>query len=183
MVSLQASHFLHSSIAHFSERLQQLASGDSLGSSGFSTFQKQNKTDSEQTLCEQRMLQALKNRDKKVKAHELAHTSVGGQYAQAAHFSYEKGSDGVMYAVAGEVSIDTSKVANDPEATLRKAKIIQRAALAPTDPSAQDRQVATAAIAMGQQAQLEIAQAKGAKQYQDNSSKSSENIKSINIFA
>lgn len=62
-----------------------------------------------------------------------------------------------MYAVAGEVGIDTSAIPGDPQATLRKAQTILRAALAPADPSPQDRQVAAQANAMAQQARLEMA--------------------------
>lgn len=193
MVSLQSSHFLQTSLANFSGRLQQRVSSDSLGSSESSAFKKQNNNNYDQTLSEQRALQSLKNRDKEVKAHEMAHTSVGGQYTRGANFTYEKGSDGVLYAVAGEVSIDTSKVPNDPEATLRKARIIQRAALAPADPSAQDRQVATAAIAMAQQAQIEIAQtnkaqsdnsqSNNAQRYLENSNQPSVSSDIVNTFA
>lgn len=122
-----------------------------------STQQPSEQKDSEtQPLSEQRELRQLKNIDRQVKAHELAHSSVGGKYASGASFTYQKGSDGVLYAVAGEVSIDTSEIANDPQATLQKAQIIQRAALAPADPSGQDRLVASAAGALAQKARSEI---------------------------
>jgi hypothetical protein len=50
-----------------------------------------------------------------------------------------------MYAVGGEVSIDTSPVKGDPQATIAKMEAIKRAALAPADPSGQDRSVASEA--------------------------------------
>ena len=59
--------------------------------------------------------------------------------------------------MAGEVKIDTSEIPGDPQATLLKAQIIRRAALAPATPSAQDRQVAAQATAMAQQARIELA--------------------------
>ncbi len=109
-------------------------------------------------LVEQRELQKLRNLDRQVRAHELAHVAVGGRYvSKGASFRYETGSDGRRYAVAGEVSIDTSEVAGNPQATLTKAQVILRAALAPANPSAQDRQVAAQAIAMIQQARIELA--------------------------
>ncbi|WP_303620985.1 putative metalloprotease CJM1_0395 family protein, partial [Methylogaea oryzae] len=74
-----------------------------------------------------------------------------------ASFSYERGPDGQQYAVGGEVSIDTSPVPNDPEATARKAEQIRRAALAPANPSGQDISVAAAASQMQAQAQAEAA--------------------------
>ena len=109
-------------------------------------------------IAERRQLQELRNRDREVRAHELAHVSVGGRYVtKGANFRYETGPDGRRYAVAGEVSIDTSEVPGDPQATLNKAQVVRRAALAPANPSAQDRQVAAQAIAMIQQARIELA--------------------------
>ena len=108
---------------------------------------------------ESRELQQLKAIDRRVRAHEQAHLAVGGQYtAGGADFEYRKGPDGQSYAVGGEVSIDTSKVAGDPEATIRKMQIVQQAALAPADPSAQDRRVAAQASRAIAEARLEIAQ-------------------------
>jgi hypothetical protein len=63
-----------------------------------------------------------------------------------------------MYAVGGEVPIDLSPVADNPQATLQKAAAIQRAALAPAEPSGPDRQVAAQAAALAAQARQEIAQ-------------------------
>jgi len=62
----------------------------------------------------------------------------------------------VQYAVGGEVSIDTSKVSGDPVATLQKAQQIQAAALAPVQPSSQDRNVAARAAQMAVEARAEI---------------------------
>lgn len=101
--------------------------------------------------------QRLAQRDREVRTHELAHLSVGGPYVGRARFTYERGSNGVMYAVGGEVSVNTSPVSNDPEATLAKAEIIRAAALAPAQPSTQDIQVAARAARMANQARLELA--------------------------
>jgi len=98
----------------------------------------------------------LKARDAEVVAHERAHAVVGGQHAGSPTYSYETGPDGVKYAVSGEVSIDTSEVAGDPQATLQKAQQIKAAALAPAEPSAQDRKVATQADQMASQARNDI---------------------------
>ena len=109
-------------------------------------------------LSRQRELQQLKNRDMEVRAHELAHVSVGARYiTSGAQFQYQKGPDGRMYAVGGEVSIDTSPIPGDPGATIRKAQVIARAAMAPATPSAQDRMVATRAAALIQQSRAELA--------------------------
>jgi hypothetical protein len=91
-----------------------------------------------------------------VRAHERAHlAAAGGHAVSGANFSYQTGPDGKRYAVGGEVSIDISSE-NNPEATLRKALIIQRAALAPAEPSVQDRRIAMQAEAMAIDAREEI---------------------------
>jgi hypothetical protein len=90
----------------------------------------------------------LKVRDREVRAHEMAHMAAAGGYARSgASFSYQTGPDGHRYAVGGEVSIDMS-AESTPEATIIKAQIIRRAALAPAEPSGQDRAVANAATRM-----------------------------------
>ena len=61
-----------------------------------------------------------------------------------------------MYAVGGEVKIDSSKE-QDPAATIRKMAQVRQAALAPTTPSATDRQVAAQATQIENQARTELA--------------------------
>jgi hypothetical protein len=113
------------------------------------------------TRAEQMELRELKERDQEVKAHERAHIAAGGSYVQGgARFAYRLGPDGNRYAVGGEVSIDTASVPQDPEATLRKAEAIRKAALAPAQPSAQDRAVAAEAARMAAEAQQDILEAK-----------------------
>jgi len=60
-----------------------------------------------------------------------------------------------MYAVGGEVSIDTTPVKGDPQATVAKMETIKAAALAPADPSGQDRAVAAEASQEESQARQE----------------------------
>ena len=102
-------------------------------------------------------LAELKARDREVRAHEAAHQAVGGQYAGAMSFTYQRGPDGAQYAVGGEVPIDVSPVAGDPQATIEKMRIVRAAAMAPAQPSAQDRAVAAQAMQTMLQAQSEIA--------------------------
>lgn len=100
--------------------------------------------------AEAKQLAELKARDRDVKAHEAAHKAAGGQYAGSASFTYQSGPDGGQYAIGGEVPIDAGVIAGDPDATIRKMEQVRAAALAPAEPSAQDRSVAamaTAAIA------------------------------------
>ena len=102
-------------------------------------------------------LQELKNRDRAVRAHEAAHLgSAGGLANGGASYTYTRGSDGQLYATGGEVSIDLSP-GRTPEETASRARQIERAALAPADPSAQDYRVAARARAMAAEAELEIA--------------------------
>ncbi len=108
---------------------------------------------------DQQKLEYLKSRDREVKTHEQAHLSAAGGLAMGgASFTYEKGPDGTSYAIGGEVGIDTSAVAGDPIATLKKAETIRRAALAPANPSAQDKAVASQASAMANKARAELFQ-------------------------
>jgi len=107
---------------------------------------------------ENQELQYLRARDQEVRAHERAHIAAGGRHVRGgAQFDYQRGPDGRMYAIGGEVSIDTAPVPNDPQATLEKAQVIQRAALAPAEPSSQDISVAGQARQMAVQARVEIA--------------------------
>ncbi|TYC57950.1 hypothetical protein FMN52_15530 [Marinobacter sp. BW6] len=114
---------------------------------------------SPQGLTEQELKQLteLKARDREVRAHEAAHQAVGGQYAGAMSFTYQRGPDGAQYAVGGEVSIDLSPVQGDPQATIEKMRIVRSAAMAPAEPSGQDRAVAAQAMQIMLQAQSELA--------------------------
>lgn len=107
---------------------------------------------------EEAKLQELKQRDQEVRTHEQAHMAMGGQHAGGVSYEFQTGPDGVRYAVGGEVPIDMSEVADDPQATLEKMMLIQRAALAPAEPSAQDRQIAAQAGQIAAQAMTELAE-------------------------
>lgn len=117
-----------------------------------------NKVEVLENQRDQATIEALKSRDREVRAHEAAHAAVGGQFAGAPTYTFQRGPNGVSYAVGGEVSISTSEIAGDPEATLQKALQVQRAALAPAEPSAQDRKVAGQAAQMAVQARIDIAE-------------------------
>jgi len=106
---------------------------------------------------QERQVQQLVLRDAEVKAHERAHKAVGGQYAGSISYQYQVGPDGKRYAIGGEVSIDTSKVSGDPQATIDKMNVVKAAALAPADPSPQDRRVAASAAQAISAARVELA--------------------------
>lgn len=105
-----------------------------------------------------RTIETLQSRDREVRAHEAAHlAAAAGLALSGASFSYTRGPDGRSYATGGEVSIDVSSVPDDPAATIAKARQIHRAALAPAQPSGQDRAVAAQAVQMEVEAQQELA--------------------------
>ncbi len=107
---------------------------------------------------DQAMLTELRARDREVRAHEAAHVSAGGSLVRSGpSYTLQKGPDGRSYAIGGEVQLDVSAVDGDPEATLVKAGIIRSAALAPADPSAQDRRVASNANQLASRARVDIA--------------------------
>lgn len=109
----------------------------------------------------QREIRELAMRDREVRAHEQAHKAVGGQYAGAPSYEYQRGPDGRMYAVAGSVPIDISPIPGDPAATLQKMQQVQRAALAPMQPSAADRSIAAEASRLIVEARAELVQLQG----------------------
>lgn len=109
------------------------------------------------TSQEYRELQALKARDREVRQHEQAHVAAGGRYIRGgATYSYERGPDGRQYAIGGEVDIDTAPIANDPAATIHKMQVVRRAALAPAEPSSQDRAVAADASRKEAEARVDL---------------------------
>ena len=107
---------------------------------------------------QQQQVDSLKARDSEVKAHEHAHATVGGQYAQSPSFKYEKGADGQRYATDGEVQIDVSAVGGDPLATINKMKQVYAAAMAPVDPSSADIRVAAEALQKMNEAKVKLAE-------------------------
>ena len=114
-------------------------------------------------LAEEKQIQALQSRDQEVRAHELAHANVGGATTGSPSYTFQVGPDGRRYAVGGEVSVDLTPVSGDPQATIAKMQKVQAAALAPVEPSGQDRQVAATAARIILQAQSELADAEPAE--------------------
>ncbi|MCE5243300.1 MAG: putative metalloprotease CJM1_0395 family protein [Syntrophobacteraceae bacterium] len=109
------------------------------------------------TAEEQDRVRELKRRDAEVRAHEQSHLAAGSQYTRSgASYEFTAGPDGVQYAVGGEVSIDTSPIADDPSATVRKMAVVKRAALAPARPSGQDYSIAAKAEASAAEARQEM---------------------------
>ncbi|MDO9225215.1 MAG: putative metalloprotease CJM1_0395 family protein [Pseudomonadota bacterium] len=112
---------------------------------------------------QQQEVNRLKAIDRKVRAHEQAHMAAGSGVTGGASFQFTRGPDGRQYAVGGEVTINVSS-GQTPESTIERARIIQTAALAPADPSSQDRAVAAAAAMMESQARAELSRMKKEEQ-------------------
>jgi hypothetical protein len=104
-------------------------------------------------------IEQLKDRDLEVRAHELAHLAAAGSLANGGpKYDYQTGPDGKRYAVGGSVSIDNAPVSGDPQATIQKMTRVKAAALAPAEPSNQDRKVAADADRKKATAQQELTQ-------------------------
>lgn len=95
--------------------------------------------------------------DGEVRAHEAAHLAAAGTAAGGgASFDYVIGPDGERYAVGGSVRVVAQPVYGDPEATIRKAQALIRAAYAVSLPSAADMRVAAEAYQMEMDAKREL---------------------------
>lgn len=112
---------------------------------------------------EKQQVEYLKKRDQEVRAHEMAHVSVGGSLVKrGAMYEYESGPDGKRYAVGGDVILDVSE-GRTPEETIRKAERVRAAAMAPADPSPQDYKVASQADKMAAEARMELREQQAAE--------------------
>lgn len=152
-------------------------SSDAQGGNG-----KNSKQAAELTEEEQQQVRELAATDREVRAHEAAHQAVGGSLAGAASFRFAIGPDGEHYAVGGEVPITLTALADDPQATLRNAEQVRAAALAPAQPSGQDRMVAAEASQLIAQTQIQIALQRAAALHSDNT-KSSDGAAAVDSFS
>lgn len=113
---------------------------------------------------EKEQVRKMAARDAEVRAHEAAHSAVAGGSGGAASFTFEQGPDGKRYAVGGEVPVQL-QTGRTPEETIRNAQTVRAAALAPAEPSGQDRSVAAEAAVVEAKARQELAaKAKGEDQ-------------------
>lgn len=134
----------------------RVANAPTSSSQETASSQKKAQTSESLTPAQKALIAELQATDTAVRAHESAHIAAGGGVIRSgAVFSYEKAPDAKLYAVAGEVGIDTSE-GSSPEETIRKMETVRTAALAPADPSATDYQVASTASMLQLKAQLEL---------------------------
>lgn len=117
--------------------------------------------------AEKKEVEKLKKIDREVRAHEAAHKAAGGSLVTGgASYTYTTGPDGKRYVTGGEVNIDISYDLDDPRATIDKMRQVRRAALAPADPSAQDRAVAAKASQIEARARAELSKQQRADSYE-----------------
>ncbi len=94
------------------------------------------------TLGERYLINQLRARDRKVRAHELLHYRTGRPYTRAPEYWFVTGPRGRRFAITGVTLFDTTLDTSDPEQAIRKLQALKRAALAPRDPSRIDLRVA-----------------------------------------
>lgn len=117
--------------------------------------------DAAASSAEGEQIRELQATDREVRSHEAAHKAAAGRYGGAVSLDYQTGPDGERYAVGGEVGIDISGESTSA-ATIAKMQQVRAAAMAPANPSAQDRAVAAAADAKSTQAARELQSEKAA---------------------
>lgn len=125
------------------EKVEQQAALDKVSKKDYieqSSFDPQNpKNYDEQDF--QRVLEKFKRTDSKIRSHEQVHATIGHTTTPIA-YTYQKGPDGKMYAVGGNVRFDTS-IPNDPKAAAFKLDQLHKAASATSEPSNADNTIAT----------------------------------------
>jgi len=111
-------------------------------------------SDQTEELQVQQEIARLKRTEEKVKAHEAAHKAAGGGITGPVSYTYTRGPDDRNYVTGGEVPITISS-GHTPQETINRMQQVIRAAMAPADPSPQDRAVAAQASNIMQQARQE----------------------------
>ena len=139
-----------------------------------------NSNKEELTQQEKQEVAELKTTDAEVKAHENAHkAAAAGLRTSAPNYEYETGPDGKKYAVAGDVNI-SYQTSSDPEVNLKNAQQLKAAALAPAEPSSQDRKVAMKAEREIAKARQEIQEEELKKEKEADGNNNSSNIENKN---
>jgi hypothetical protein len=137
-----------------------------------------NVSDNQLTQAELQLVMELEQRDTEVRNHEMAHIAAGGSLiTSGASFTYQRGPDGINYAVGGEVGIDTSEIPGDPKATAQKMRRVRNAAMAPASPSSQDLKVASKAAALAAKASSELTMLQARQQAETNEATAFGNLK------
>ncbi|MBL26714.1 MAG: hypothetical protein CMM50_04075 [Rhodospirillaceae bacterium] len=94
------------------------------------------------TARERSLVDQLAAIDRSVREHEMQHYYGGRPYSALPEYWTVRGPDGRDYAITGMVRFDQRLLPDDPEANIVKLQVLKRSALAPRDPSDEDRIVA-----------------------------------------
>jgi len=114
---MQIDSFLNASYLHINNT--HLSSNNTTQTS---SSQKKEKNSEELTASQKALVAELQATDTAVRAHESAHIAAGGGVIRSsAVFTYVQAPDKRLYAVGGEVGIDTSE-GSTPEKRLQKCK-------------------------------------------------------------
>lgn len=115
------------------------------------------------SASQQQQLAGLKARDTEVRTHEAAHIAAGGSAVTGgASYTYQKGPDGQLYAIGGEVPVSLGG-GSTPEEKIANAQAARAGALAPANPSPADLKVAASAALIESQARAELSEQKSAE--------------------
>lgn len=112
------------------------------------------------------VIRELENIERGVIAHEAAHQAAAGRFGGPVSYTRTMGPDGKSYITGGQVPI-RFVTGSTPEETLRNMEQIQKAALAPGDPSGQDIRVAARAASAAAEARHEIARKREGEEGQE----------------
>jgi hypothetical protein len=102
----------------------------------------------ELTPAEKAAVTRLQQRDQQVRQEEKIHAAIAGDLCGAISYTFQRGPDGRQYAVGGSVGIRAVTRSGDPAEASNIAGRLAAAAVAPTNPSAQDYATARRAYGM-----------------------------------
>lgn len=96
---------------------------------------------------ELRVLEELKLRDSAVREEEESHARMLGRHAGAIRYEYQIGPDGKPYVINGSVEVDPKFTSTKAEDIRKVLQRIRRAAVAVSNPSQADLNIAASAAA------------------------------------
>jgi len=145
--------FLPTQFLDIKNRSSYIKSKASLKQGGESHPSRSKEIETLQNLSERFVVERLKTIDAQVRAHEQAHMAALNGYARGApQYTHIMGPDGRLYATGGNIDVDLRPIPGNPQATIRKARILRRAAYGPMQPSGPDMRIAAAAYRLEMEA-------------------------------
>ena len=90
----------------------------------------------------------LKEHESSIVSHVQAHISSGGTIVSLPSYVYTTSKSGIRFISSGDVTFKMFKITEHQSTQLDRAKTIEKAALAPINPTPQDRSVSILAQAL-----------------------------------